>query len=96
MAPWKVRVNALRPIAVRDAAEPGSPAEEKEKKMAEQVPLGRIARPDDVGRAAAFLASDGAGFITGQVINVDGGMLEQSRPPSLELLPVAGPEDMEI
>lgn len=39
-----------------------------------QVPLGRMGRPEDIAEAVAFLAFEGAGYITGQVIQVDGGM----------------------
>ena len=38
------------------------------------IPMGRMGAPDDVARAVAFLASDEAGYITGQVLAVDGGM----------------------
>ncbi len=37
------------------------------------IPLRRMGKPEDVAAVAAFLASDGAGYITGSVINVDGG-----------------------
>ena len=40
-----------------------------------QTPLRRPGTPEDVARAVAFLAGDDAAFITGQVINVDGGMV---------------------
>ncbi|MEA1881488.1 MAG: 3-oxoacyl-[acyl-carrier-protein] reductase [Candidatus Marinimicrobia bacterium] len=40
-----------------------------------QIPLGRIGSPDDIATAALFLASDEAGYITGQTITVDGGMV---------------------
>ena len=39
-----------------------------------QIPLGRFGKPEDIAKTAAFLASDAAGYITGQVIQVDGGM----------------------
>ncbi len=40
-----------------------------------QVPMARLGQPEDVARVALFLASDAANYITGQVINVDGGMV---------------------
>lgn len=40
-----------------------------------QIPLGKFGKPEDVANLAAFLASDEAGYITGQVIHVDGGMV---------------------
>ena len=39
-----------------------------------QIPLGALGRPEDIGSAVAFLASEQAGYITGQVLGVDGGM----------------------
>lgn len=41
---------------------------------AAQIPMGKFGKPEDIAKTAAFLASDGAGYITGQVIQVDGGM----------------------
>ena len=43
--------------------------------LMEQIPLGRLGSPDDVSAAVVFLASDLAGYITGQVLVVDGGMV---------------------
>jgi NAD(P)-dependent dehydrogenase (short-subunit alcohol dehydrogenase family) len=37
------------------------------------VPLGRVGQPDEIARAAVFLASDQASFVTGQILNADGG-----------------------
>ncbi|MGM9639073.1 MAG: SDR family oxidoreductase, partial [Butyricicoccaceae bacterium] len=41
----------------------------------DDIPVGRIGTPADVVRAVLFLADDGAGFITGQVLGVNGGMV---------------------
>lgn len=38
------------------------------------IPMGKFGKPEDIAKAAAFLASDGARYITGQVLCVDGGM----------------------
>lgn len=46
-------------------------------RMAAQIPAGRFAQPDDVAQVAAFLFSPGAGYITGAVIPVDGGLSAQ-------------------
>ena len=43
--------------------------------LAADTPLGRLGQPEDIAHAAAFLASDKAGFITGQVLTVDGGFI---------------------
>jgi 2-hydroxycyclohexanecarboxyl-CoA dehydrogenase len=42
--------------------------------MRRAVPMRRLGRPEDIGPAVAFLASDGAGFITGQTLSVSGGL----------------------
>ena len=51
--------------------------ESMKEKLYAQIPLGRIGEPADVAGLVAFLASDLAAYITGQVINVDGGMVMQ-------------------
>ena len=71
-----ITVNAVAPgyIAtdMTDAIDEGM-----KEKLHAQIPLGRIGEPQDVAGLVAFLASDLAGYITGQVINVDGGMVMQ-------------------
>jgi 3-oxoacyl-[acyl-carrier protein] reductase len=49
--------------------------DEFKQKAAQQIPLGRVGSPADVASAVAFLASDEAAYITGHVLNVNGGML---------------------
>ncbi len=50
-------------------------SEEVRNKMLGEIPLGRLGIPEDVAKVVVFLASDGANYITGQTINVDGGMV---------------------
>jgi 3-oxoacyl-[acyl-carrier protein] reductase len=55
-------------------ASTGDPLAAKERKLA-GVPLGRYGEPEEFGRAAAFLLSPAAGFMTGVMLPVDGGLL---------------------
>jgi len=73
LAPHRIRVNAIAP-GLTDTAQPryGS-TEEEIAATARTIPLGRIAEPDDIARTAVFLASDEAGFVTGQILHVNGG-----------------------
>jgi 3-oxoacyl-[acyl-carrier protein] reductase len=74
MAPYSVRVNALAPGIVKtdfNAAFWREP--ENERQSSAQVPLGRLAETEDVAQAALFLASDAAGYITGEVLCINGG-----------------------
>jgi 3-oxoacyl-[acyl-carrier protein] reductase len=50
-------------------------SEELKRTAVQQIPLGRVGSPDDVASAVAFLASDDASYITGHVLNVNGGIL---------------------
>ena len=43
--------------------------------VVEKIPVGRLGRPADIGAAAVFLASPASGFVTGQTLMVDGGMI---------------------
>lgn len=72
-----VTVNAIMP-GVTDTAMPRlhDPEGKRLPMLAEQNPMGRIGRPDDLANAMAFLASDDAGYITGQTIAVNGGIRE--------------------
>jgi len=73
LAPYRIRVNAIAP-GLTDTAQPRYGSSEAEiAEMARAIPLGRMAQPDDIARAAVFLASDNAGFVTGQTLHVNGG-----------------------
>ena len=63
-----VDTNSLRFVRVEE-----SEIEKFNKKMEKYIPMGRIARPDDITKVVAFLASDRSKNITGQIIRVDGG-----------------------
>lgn len=68
-----ITVNAIAPGFIRtDMTEVLS--ERVKEATAKMIPMGTFGSPEDVAKTAAFLASDGAGYITGQVLCVDGGM----------------------
>ena len=69
-----INVNAVAPGFIQTEMTAKLPEELKEKMM-EAIPLGRFGLPDDVAAACVFLASEDAGYITGQTIVVDGGMV---------------------
>ncbi|MEU5001315.1 SDR family oxidoreductase [Streptomyces sp. NPDC021622] len=70
----KVRVNAIAPGVVRTRLAEAL-WQEREATVAAATPLGRIGEPEDIGSAIAFLAGDGARWITGETLVVDGGQL---------------------
>ena len=74
LARFNVTVNAICPGFIDTPMTRGMP-EEAFQGMLAKIPMGRIGTPADVGRVVAFLASEDAGYITGEVINVGGGMV---------------------
>ena len=69
-----ITVNAIAPGFIETDMTDILPEKVKEASVA-QIPLGRFGKPEQVAAAAAFLASEEAGYITGQVLHVDGGMV---------------------
>ena len=69
-----VTVNAVAPGFIDTAMTQTLPADVKET-LQKQIPLGRLGQPADIAEAVRFLASEEAGYITGHVLHVNGGML---------------------
>jgi 3-oxoacyl-[acyl-carrier protein] reductase len=72
LAPWQITVNLVAPGWIPTERHAGDPQEAKDA-YAAAVPLGHMGVADDVANAVSFLASDEAGFITGQKLSVNGG-----------------------
>lgn len=75
VCPGYTRTERLHELAEGTAAREGIPLEEVFGRWERLSPLGRLGLPEEIGAAVAFLASDRAGFITGQHLAVDGGAI---------------------
>ncbi|TET07670.1 MAG: 3-oxoacyl-ACP reductase FabG [Candidatus Atribacteria bacterium] len=74
LASYGINVNVVAPHAIKtDMSKEWS--EEKRKSIIADIPLGRLGEPEDVAEAVVFLVSDKAKFITGEVLDVNGGCL---------------------
>ena len=74
LAPYGINVNAIAPHAIETEMSAEWSAE-KRRQIIDSIPLKRLGTPADVAEAVVFLASDGANFITGEVLDVNGGYL---------------------
>ncbi|MCD7860480.1 MAG: 3-oxoacyl-ACP reductase FabG [Oscillospiraceae bacterium] len=74
LAPTGIRVNCVAPGVV-DTDMVRTLGEDTLRDLAQATPLGRLGTPEDIAAAVEFLAGDGAGFITGQVLTADGGFV---------------------
>ncbi len=69
-----ITCNAVAPGIIKSKMTDVLPEEVREKYL-ENIPLGRFGTPEDVANVVAFLASDDAAYVTGQVIDIDGGLV---------------------
>lgn len=74
LASRNIRVNAVAPGCI-DTDMTAVLSDAVKEEMIKSIPLGRTAAPEEVAQAVVFLASQKAGYITGQTLNVDGGMV---------------------
>lgn len=74
LAQHNIRVNSVQPGYVPTEAFAPAVSPQLDATLTHAAPLGRSGTPEDIGRAVAFLASDGAAWITGQTLGVDGGL----------------------
>lgn len=73
LAPYGVRVAGVAPGWI-DVTEPGTPLSPRAEYIVGKIPMQRQGSVDDIVEAVMYLAGDGAGFVTGQTLMVDGGM----------------------
>ena len=71
---YRANVNAVSPHAIETEMS-AQWSEERRKEIIASIPLGWLGKPEDVAEAVLFLASDSASFITGEVLDVNGGAL---------------------
>lgn len=83
LAPDGIRVNAIAPGPIRTERTVTLDDTEAANAVDGRVPLGRRGTPLEIGALVAFLASPDAAYITGQVVNVDGGVTIQLAPPGM-------------
>ncbi|HTV92564.1 MAG TPA: glucose 1-dehydrogenase [Verrucomicrobiae bacterium] len=76
LGPRNIRVNAINPggVDTEGAQSAGIVGSEFEKAMVAQTPFGRLGKPSDIAPLAVFLASDDAGWVTGELVRASGGM----------------------
>jgi NAD(P)-dependent dehydrogenase (short-subunit alcohol dehydrogenase family) len=75
LAPDGIRANAIAPGPIDNDFTQGRMTDEMKAMLAEKVPLGRIGKPEDIANACLFLASDLSSYVTGVVLDVNGGLL---------------------
>jgi glucose 1-dehydrogenase len=81
LLPHRIRVNVIEPGWIDTPGEHATFGTDKIAAAAPTLPWGRLGTPTDIGRAAAFLASDAADYITGTTLLVDGGFALRAAIP---------------
>jgi 3-oxoacyl-[acyl-carrier protein] reductase len=74
LARYGIRANSVAPHAIETEMS-AQWSDQRRREIIAGIPLGRLGRPEDVARAVLFLASDAASFITGEILDVNGGAL---------------------
>lgn len=74
LAPHRIRVNAIEPGWIDTPGERSFATEQQLREEAAKLPLGRLGRAEEIAKAAAFLVSEDASYITGSILQVDGGI----------------------
>lgn len=78
LTPYRINVNAIEPGWIDTPNERETFGEEMMRREAPNLPWQRLGTPEDIGKAAAFLVSDDAEYITGETLRVDGGFIYKS------------------
>ncbi|EQB64061.1 MAG: short-chain alcohol dehydrogenase [candidate division Zixibacteria bacterium RBG-1] len=73
LAPWNIRVNCVAPGWVYTDMSKAALKSKESKKILSTIPLKRVGTPEEIAGAVLFLASDLSSFITGEILNVNGG-----------------------
>jgi 7-alpha-hydroxysteroid dehydrogenase len=77
LGPKKIRVNAIAPGAIKTDALTRVLTPDIEKAMIKHTPLGRLGNPADIANAALFLCSEASAWVSGQVLTVSGGGIQE-------------------
>ena len=75
LIPGRIDTDRVREIDAINAGKTGITPDEQRRRSASAIPLGRYGDPEEFGKAAAFLLSDAAAYITGASVQVDGGLV---------------------
>lgn len=90
LAPHRINVNAIEPGWIDTPGERQSFGDEVIEREAAKLPLGRLGRPEEIGKAAVFLCSSDADYVTGTILVVDGAFRYKDYVPGVVLSPTNG------